>query len=375
MKIILNKFSKVMYILFLSFLCFLIFGNKGFCAETNHVVIPVRQESVTIIKSDNINHNKYEITAGDVLTVSIYDEPDLIQPEIIVRPDGYATINPIGEIFVEGLNLHALTTILEEKFKDYVNQPRISVSIRDFNPASIYIFGAVERPGTYQQMTTLSKQFADSKNPIVRTDLTLANVISNAGGVSVNADLSKITVTGRDKKANEIDLWKFIKEGDTSQNIKLKTGDVIFVPKIDTITINDEDFKLLTKMSLFPVSFPVRVVGEVRTGGTFSIKGESPYLNTAISDAAGYTLDANKTTIVVYRKVNNDKLVKIFVDPFKQDFVLRPNDLVEVRKRTFMKVVSGSEYASKIISTFSILPAAGNSWADWFYPLRRYYSY
>ncbi len=128
-------------------------------------------------------------------------------------------------------------------------------------------------------------------------------------------------------------------------------------------------------MSLFPVSFPVRVLGEVRTGGVFNIKGESPFLNTAIASAAGYTLDANKSIVIVYRKNNNEKLSKIFVDPFKQDFVLRPNDVVEVRKRTFMKFVYAADYLNRIVSPFMTIPGAGNSWADWFNPDRRYYRY
>jgi len=372
MNLIFNKFKKEYLILFLISFCFLIFNSRGFCKEISPEEIPIRQESVTIIKNDNIPSEKYKIVAGDVLSVSVYAEPDLLQPEVIVRPDGYATIDPVGEVFIEGLDITELTKILEEKFKDYLNEPRISINIRDFNPASIYIFGAVQKPGTYQQVTQTSKYYGDTKNPSVKTDLTLTNVISNAGGISIDADLSNIKITSANKKEKKIDLWKFIKDGDVSQNIKLKSGDVIMVPKVDSITINDEDFKLLTNMSLFPATFPVRVVGEVGAGGTFDISGDSPYLNTAISDARGYTLDANKTIVVVYRKAENEKLAKIYVDPFNQDFVLRPNDLVEVRKRTFMKVVFGAEYVSRIISPFISLPNAYNTWAEVFKPNRRY---
>lgn len=372
----LNKFNKKRTcILSLIAFCFIIFNAKAFCVESKIGEIPVRQESITVIKNDRVSSERYKVCAGDVLAVSVYDEPNLAQPDIIVRPDGYITIDPIGEVFVEGYDITEITRILEGKFKDYLNEPKISLSIKEFNPASIYIFGAVQKPGTYQQITQTSKYYGDTKNPSVKTDLTIANVISNAGGISIDADLANIKITGVNKKERVVDLWKFIKDGDISQNIKLKSGDVIFVPKAEAITINDDNFKLLTQMALFPEAFPVRVVGEVKTGGTYSIKGDSPYLNTAISDANGYTLDANKTTVLVYRQTGNNKLAKIYVDPFKQDFVLRPNDIVEVRKRNFMKVVSGAEYASRIISPFSALPAAGNSWADWFKPDRRYYRY
>jgi len=59
----------------------------------------------------------------------------------------------------------------------------------------VFIFGSVQKPGTYQQATQITKNYyADSKNPTVRTDLTISNVISNAGGVLADADLSNISV-------------------------------------------------------------------------------------------------------------------------------------------------------------------------------------
>lgn len=368
-----NVFRILLFFLFCVFAAGIIV-NSAYATDstaTDTSFNPVKTRSVTIVKNDRVTSTKYFISPGDILSISVYDEPSFAQPEIVVRPDGYATIDPIGEVYVEGLDIAAMTNLLEDKFKEYLNEPRISVNIKEFNPASVNIFGAVQKPGTYQQATGISKNYyADSKNPIVRTDLTLTNVISNAGGFSVDADLSNINVKGADGIEKKLNLWKFIKEGDTSQNIKLKSGDTIFVPKTDSITINDEDYKLLTRMSLYPVSFPVRVVGEVKTAGTFNITGESPYLNTAISSAAGYTLDANKTTVVVYRKAGNDKLARIYVDPFKQDFVLRPNDLVEVRKRTFMKFVYGADYINRLIMPFSNLGGGLNSWSNWINPHR-----
>jgi polysaccharide export outer membrane protein len=367
-----NSYEKFLYRFLLCVFVALIAVPAVFAQEENNEV-PVRQESITIVKNE-ASAPKYQITAGDILSLSIYDEPNMAQPEIVVRPDGYATIDPIGEVYVEGMEVGALTQLLQEKFKSFIIDPLISVNVKEFNPASVYIFGAVEKPGTYQQMITVSKQFADSKNPVVRTDLSLMNVISNAGGISIDADLSNLTITSKNQKQKKIDLWKFIKEGDTSQNVKLKTGDVIFVPKLDSMaTINDEDFKLLSKMAIFPEKFPVRVIGEVAKGGTFDITGESPYLNTAIASASGYNLEAKKSIVIVYRKASNDKLARIYVDPFKQDFVLRPNDLIDVQKRDFMKFVYSMDYLNRIVSPFATIPGAGNSWADWFKPDRRSY--
>ena len=381
MKFIKNRLIEKFSFLFFLIISLMILGEQAFSLESitepelpELKEIPVRQESVTIIKNDMVTNEKYKIAPGDVLSVSVYDEPDLLQPEIIVRPDGYATINPIGEVFAQGLSIEELTTVLETKFKEYLNYPKISVNIRDFNPLSVYIFGEVQKPGMYQQ-TAQSSRSIDTKEPAVKTDFSLMNVLSNAGGIKTTADISNISIRNSNNKERRIDLWKFIKDGNTSQNIKLQTGDTIYIPKAESISINDEDFELLTQMTLLPETFPVRVIGEVQRGGIYEVNGTSPYLNTAISSASGYTLDGKKSIVVVHRMVSDNKFSKIYVKPFKNDFVLRPNDLIEVKKRTFMKVVFGADYLSRLISPFMMIPNAGNAWADWFNPRRRYYRY
>lgn len=336
---------------------------------------PVVSKSVTIIKNDFAGNNRYTIQPGDIISVTVYGEPDLAQPEIVVRPDGYATIDPVGEVYVEGFDIQSLTKELSGKFANYINEPIISLNIKEINPPSVYIFGAVQKPGNYQQMTQVSKYFADSKNPIVRTDFSLTNVIANAGGLANDADISNITVTSADKKEKKVNLWRFLKDGDVSQNLRMRTGDVISVPALKSGLINDDDYKLLARTSLAPESFPVRVVGEVQRGGTFNLTGESPYLNTAIANASGYTIEGNKSVVVVYRKAANDKLARIFVNPFKQDFVLRPNDVVEVRKRTLSKFVYGADYIVKLLTPGLTIPSIGNSWADLVDPHRRTYRY
>jgi len=375
MRLYTSKFKKnSLLVLFFTFA--LLFGKQAYCQEPAKAEVPVRQESVTVIKNDKVGKvlERYKLCPGDVLSLSIYDELDLTQPSIIIRPDGYATINPIGEVYIEGMDIKDLTKLLYEKFSDYLVDPKISVNVTDFSPASVYIFGAVEKPGTYQQAIQISKNYyADSKNPTVKTDLSLINVISNAGGIASDADLSNISVTGLENKVKKIDLWKFIKENDVTQNVKLQAGDVIYIPKLEGGIIADEDFRTLTRMSLFPATYPVRVIGEVKMQGTIELSGTSPYLNTAISSAQGYTLDANRTVVLVHRKAGDEKLAKIYVSPFKQDFVLRPNDLVEVRKREFMKFVFGMDYLARILSPFNMIPAVGNGWADLVAPRRRYY--
>ena len=334
---------------------------------------PQIKKSITIVKNQAIlNPERYLISPGDTLSFSVYDAPEFDQAEITVRPDGYATILPMGEVFVAGYDVSSLTEMFNQKMIKFLNYPQVSLGIREFHPASVYIYGAVQKPGTYHQVIQADKGATDTKNPTVKTDLTISNVISNAGGINFDADLRHIKIKSVDSKEREVDLWKLIKEGDVSQNSHLRSGDVVYVPQIETVPPNDADFKLLTNTSIFPIQFPVRVIGDVQKSGLFYLPSESPYLNTAIASAQGYTLDANKKVLTIYRKSSSGKLSKIYVDPAKVDFVLRPNDLVEVKGRKLLKVVRAARYIADIINPANVMAAAYNNWAEVFDPTRRF---
>lgn len=367
-----NKLNSLKIIGIISLLLVL-FSNKVLAQDYLDPTEDGNNMSITVIKNqERMSDTRYLISPGDVFSFSVYDEPTFTQPEIIVRPDGYATIEPLGELYVAGYDIKTLTGILYEKMSFYLKEPRISLNIKEFHPASIYIYGAVQKPGNYQQIIQANRIVSDSKNPTVKTDLTLSNVISNAGGITYDADLEHVTITSIDNKKREINLWKLIKDGDVTQNILLHSGDVVYVPRMETIPLGDDEFKLLISTPIFPVSFPVRVIGEVNKAGIFNISSETPYLNSAIALASGYTIDANKKFVKIYRNTPDGKISEIIVDPYRIDFVLRPNDLVDVEGRRTLKTVRAFSYINTILSPFAAAGSATNNWADVMDPGRRY---
>ena len=328
------------------------------------------QQSITVIKNEFAP--RYIIQSGDVLSFSVYDEPDFTQPEIIVRPDGYATIQPVGEIFVADLDLNDLTSILEKRMLAYVNEPQVFVNIREFNPASFYIFGAVQKPGAYQQIIQFSRIATSSQDPSVKLNLTISNILSNSGGINHDADLTNIQVTNKIGEQKIVNLLKFLKDGDISQDIILTPGDAIFVPKVETILYGDTEFKIICAAGLFPEKFPVRVLGEVNTPGIYYVTSDTPYLNSAVAMAQGYRLSAKKKAVLIHRKNFDDKTTKIVINPRKVDFMLRPNDIIEIKDRKIIKIANGADYVSRFLAPFYGIPNVFNTWAEVFNPNRRY---
>jgi polysaccharide export outer membrane protein len=370
------KIEKSVLIVFLiNLLLILSVTNAVYAADSNEKPnAPVLKQSITVIKNEGrILSSRYLIQAGDVFSFSVYDEPSLTQQEITVRPDGYATIDPIGEIYVAGYDIQNLTNIIAEKLSSFIRTPQISINIREFHPAVIYVYGAVQKPGMYQQITqSAGRGAADPKNPITKTDLNISNVIANAGGITEEADLENVEITGETGEKRTVNLWKLLSEGDVSQNILLRSGDRVFIPKLNAIVQRDEDFKTLSNSSIFPETFPVRVIGEVARGGLFELPSKTPYLNSAIALASGYNIDANKKNVLVLRKTPKGNMAKIYVDPNKNDLVLRPNDTIMVNTKSYVGPVRIADYITRFISPTFGFPNAINSWADVFNPARRW---
>lgn len=335
---------------------------------------PVLKQSITVIKNEGrILSTRYLIQPGDVFSFSVYDEANFTQPEINVRPDGYATIEPIGEIYVAGYDIQTLTNIIADKLSLFVRSPQISINIKEFHPAVVYVYGAVQKPGMYQQVTqTTLKGLTEPKNPIVKTDLNISNVIANAGGITEDADLKHVEVTSETGEKKTVNLWKLLSEGDISQNILLRSGDKVYIPKLTSVVQKDEDFKTLANSSIFPENFPVRVIGEVNKAGLYDIPSKTPYLNSAIALAFGYTIDANKKTILILRKTPKGNISKIYTNPNNVDLVLRPNDIICVNEKSYVGSVRLADYLNRFVSPSFLIPNAYNSWAEVFVPNRKW---
>ncbi len=317
---------------------------------------------------------KYLLAPGDVIDIVVYQDAEFSRNDVLIRPDGYATVVPFGEVYAAGLSIEELTEHLEDKFKKYILNPKISINIDTIKTAKVYVYGAVQHPGLYQQENSISKTTAQDQRIALSPDLTIASVIKNAGGIKYNADLEKVQVINKSTgKHINIDLFKLLKEGDTRQDIYLSTGDSVYIPYLkDDLLLSDDDFQLISSSSIAPESFPVRVTGSVNKPGLYDLKSASPGLNSAIAASAGYTIDANKKMVTVYRKMPTGNVSKILINPAKTDLVLRPDDLIEVKDKKVSLAGRGFSFLGLIISPFTRFANTYNSWAEMFHPSRRY---
>jgi polysaccharide export outer membrane protein len=157
----------------------------------------------------------YVIGPGDGLGILLWKEPSL-SGAVKVRPDGYITLPLINEVQVVGLTTRQLRTILEEKYKEFVTSPFVSIRVEGITSTEVFLVGHVNKPGAY---------------PLSGND-TLLQVLTRAGGLTIFADRDDIRIVRRDGdtvKEYVVDFDAIIK-GDLKQDILLRPGDRVIVP-------------------------------------------------------------------------------------------------------------------------------------------------
>ena len=156
----------------------------------------------------------YRIGVEDELQISVWREPEL-SSIVVVRPDGKITLPLINDIVVTGLTTDELQTMLAQKLKNYVNEPQVTVTVRNIRSRKVYIVGQALRQGSF---------------PLNGTK-TVLELIAEAGGLNAFAKSSSIyvlrTIDGKKTKI-PFDYKKAI--SGKIENVVLMPGDVLVIP-------------------------------------------------------------------------------------------------------------------------------------------------
>ncbi len=313
----------------------------------------------------------YRINVGDVLSVNVYNQSDLSANGILVRSDGNASFNGIGEIQVAGKTIREATLLLESQVRELVREPRISLTVSESKPPSVYLAGAVMRPGMLQagnSTAALSNNSNNSSNLSGngsgasqsgnglsgnRMDFRLSSVLSAAGGVKLSADLANVTVSRDGQLFKTVNLWELLKNGSSENDLMLQNGDSVFVPELPYQALDDATYQLLLSSAIGPQVFPVRIIGDVKTPGVYDLNSTTPYLNSAIAKGGGFNYGANIKVVAIRRFTGENKFSTLMIDPNRHDFMLRPNDVVYVSEQKIYKAGRFADNAAKVLSPFT----------------------
>ena len=158
----------------------------------------------------------YIIGSGDVLDISVWQNEALTKT-LKVLPDGKIHFPLIGEVVVGGKTLTHLETELKERIGVFVPDPVITVMVQDTGSMLIYIIGEVNSPGRFG----------------LNSNINVLQALCMAGGFGEWAKKNKIKIFRETKGKTQVLRFSYddmVKEKNMDSNIKLKRGDIIFVP-------------------------------------------------------------------------------------------------------------------------------------------------
>lgn len=154
----------------------------------------------------------YTIGPEDSLYVRVWHEPDL-SGTLDVRPDGYISMQLIGEMKVDGMSLSELSAAITKRLQDFIKNPEVNVQLLRVNSKKYTIQGEVNRPGSYP----------------LTGPVTILEALVNASGFRDFANTKKIYLLRGSQRFNF--NYKQVSKGkNLEQNIQVQNGDQIFVP-------------------------------------------------------------------------------------------------------------------------------------------------
>ncbi len=155
----------------------------------------------------------YRLGPGDNLIVALWGQVDK-EYSLTVDREGMVFVPQIGRFHAYGQTLEQFQKALFRKLSDHFTGFEMSVSIGKIRSIRIYLTGEVHHPGAYTVSSLTS----------------LFNALYLAGGPNENGSMRAIRLMRNGKQVSEVDLYRFLLEGDNSSDIRLESGDAIFIP-------------------------------------------------------------------------------------------------------------------------------------------------
>ncbi|KGJ94220.1 polysaccharide export protein [Thalassotalea sp. ND16A] len=280
----------------------------------------------------------YIIGKGDVLSITVWDHPELTIPAgefrsagesgNVVHSDGTLFYPYIGKVKVAGLKVTEVRNLISKRLSRYIENPQIDVAVAAFRSQRTFITGEVKQPAVL---------------PITNVPMTLLDALNASGGISPLADWRSVVLTRATAKGateEKLDLYALYQKGDMSQNRLIQHNDIIHVPRNDALK--------------------VFVMGDVKQAQTQTLSRAGLTLAEALNNTGGMSETTGDASgiFVLRASTEKDKLVDVFqLDAsngamllLSTQFELKPLDIVYV---TSAPVARWNRVIMQLLPTFT----------------------
>jgi polysaccharide export outer membrane protein len=271
------------------------------------VLLIVALACASLVRAQDSNANGYTIGPRDVLEIRCLELQEL-NVERRVSDNGTIDLPLLGQVQAAGSTAPDVRQRIADALTKYVNQPNVTVSVKEFNNKPVSVFGAVLRPGSLS----------------ISGKWTLMQAISAAGGLTDKAGRRILVLRRADNGLSdtlEIDTEDLFQNATELWNIPILPADVINIPSRQ--------------------SFTIFCLGAVRNGGAIQFETTDRVTLLSLVAKAGGLSDRASKKIRIKRRGPDGKDVEQIVDFGKvlageiDDPVLQPNDVIFVKESFF----------------------------------------
>lgn len=273
---------------------------------------------MSTLSSKRDPYRDYKIGSEDLLEISVFEDEKL-NKIVRVSSQGNISLPLLGILRVKDLTANELEKEIRDLLAEkYLQDPHVSVFIREYRNQQISVIGAVDKPGLYE----------------VKGQKTVLDLLAMAGGLAgshkENAGQLLFLIRpprwdeGVSKEPDEqipktfvIDLEELLINGDLTLNLPLTHGDVINIP----------------------ASGKIFVGGEVRRPGGFPLMGKRMTISQAVAMAGGLNKEANGSETKIFRysgKGPEKEILSANIHAIQkareEDLYLKENDIIIVPK-------------------------------------------
>jgi polysaccharide biosynthesis/export protein len=177
--------------------------------------------------ADDSKAPPYRIAHGDVVSVAVFGESDLVGGNKRVEPNGTINLPLIGDIRIASQTKLQAQTMIAKAYVDgrFLRDPKVTITIDIYAPRRVSIMGKINQPATYDLP-------ADA-------EWTLKDLVLKAGGFGETAKGTAVRVTRTMPdgtiKTFEFDIDSVIKGKKSAKSedasFVLEPGDIIYVPE------------------------------------------------------------------------------------------------------------------------------------------------
>jgi polysaccharide export outer membrane protein len=220
----------------------------------------------------------YVMGPGDVLQVQMFGSQNQTLP-ISVGRDGYASFPQLGPIKIGGLRYAAAKSEIESRVARQMIGVHANVSMGEMRTVNVFVLGGAKYPGSYT----------------VSGLATVTTALFAAGGVQAIGSLRSIQVKRQGQTLRTFDLYDLLMRGDSTNDIKLMAGDVVFIPAVGaTVALDGE----VQRPAIYELKHNETVADLIGMGGGLTPKADNGTAALIRVDARQQrvVLDVNPTT-------------------------------------------------------------------------------